>query len=663
MAQEHLTMKTVTLGLAVAVLALQAGPLAAQPAGKLYVANAAGSDIHIIDTATNKVIKRVEVGPQPHGLVATPDGRQMFITIENTGGDEGELLWYDPAADKVTRRLTVGPRPNQPACTPDGKLVYVPCDDATWWVIDTVKRSLIKKIATGGRPHNTLCSADGKRMFLGPKGSYHVLIADTATHKLLGEIPLSDAPRPIVLSKDEKRLYANVDTLIGFEVADVERRKVIQRVQAEVPQELLRQPSRSHGIGLLPNEKELWMCDVYHDRTYVFDLTAQPPRQIATIVMQGGGYWMCFSPEGQFCYISERIGNTVAVIDTASRKTITRVPVGNMPKRVLFVPPSSAGQEWLKPRALRPGDTIALVAPAGPIDMPPLLEYARQLEKAGFKVDIADNIKRRNGYLAGTDDERAAELNRAIRDPNIKAIFACRGGYGLTRIIDRLDYAALRKSPKIVTGFSDLTALHLAIASQARLITFHSPLALHSLWSEKPEYAYSNNAFRRAVFADQYKPGQIGYPLPYPTDQPAPSMLVGGKAQGRLMGGNLTLICSTLGTPYAIEPKGNILFIEDVNEAPYRIDRSLSQLRLAGVLDRVAGVVVGSFTTKDNNAKDAKDTDRVLREYLGQLKVPVLMNFPVGHARNNVTMPHGALAELDADAGVLRLLENPVLVD
>ena len=121
-----------------------------------------------------------------------------------------------------------------------------------------------------------------------------MLIADAVEHKLVGEIPTSDAPRPIALSKDEKRLYANVDTLIGFEVADVEKRKVIHRVEAEVPEELLRKASRSHGIGLRPDEKELWMCDVFHDRTYVFDLTREPPKQVATIVMKGGGYWMCF---------------------------------------------------------------------------------------------------------------------------------------------------------------------------------------------------------------------------------------------------------------------------------------------------------------------------------------------------------------------------------
>ena len=291
----------------------------------------------VIDPNTNKVIKRVEVGPQPHGLVATNDGNQVFLTIENTDGEAGELLWFDPSSDTVTKRLTVGPRPNQMACTPDGKIVYVPCDDASWWVIDAVEGKVIKKIPTGGRPHNTLCSPDGKRMYLGPKGSYHVLIADAVEHKLIGEIPTSDAPRPIVLSKDEKRLFANVDTLIGFEVADVAKRKVIHRIEADVPEELLRKASRSHGIGLTPDEKELWMCDVYHDRTYVFDLTVEPPKQIATIVMKGGGYWMTFAPDGKYCYITERIGDSVAVIDTATRKTTARIEVGKAPKRLLLV--------------------------------------------------------------------------------------------------------------------------------------------------------------------------------------------------------------------------------------------------------------------------------------------------------------------------------------
>jgi YVTN family beta-propeller protein len=331
------TMHLTSLSLPLILTALAAVPDSPSPVHKLYVANAAGNDIHVIDTNTNRVIKRIEVGPEPHGMVATARGDKIFITLENTKGDRGELLWFDPFCDTVTRRLVIGPRPNQLAVTPDGSIAYIPCDDATWWVVDTVKAEVITKIATGGRPHNTLCSPDGRWMYLGPKGSYHVLIADAVTHKLVGEIPLSDAPRPIALSKDGTRLYANVDTLIGFEVADIPRREVIHRVEAEVPEKLLRKASRSHGIGLRPGEKELWMCDVYHDRTYVFDLTTAPPKQVATLVMKGGGYWMAFSRDGTRCYISERVGNTVAVIDTDTRETIARVAVGNVPKRVLVV--------------------------------------------------------------------------------------------------------------------------------------------------------------------------------------------------------------------------------------------------------------------------------------------------------------------------------------
>jgi muramoyltetrapeptide carboxypeptidase len=317
--------------------------------------------------------------------------------------------------------------------------------------------------------------------------------------------------------------------------------------------------------------------------------------------------------------------------------------------------------EWLRPPALKPGDTIAFVAPAAPGELAPLRAYAKRLESAGYKVLIPKDIERRYAYLAGTDEERAAELNAMIRDPNVRAIFPCRGGYGLTRILDRIDYAALRNNPKIITGFSDLTALHLAVARKARVITFHAPMPMRDLWqADKEKFAFAAKSFARAVFADQYKKGETGYTVAVPEDA-KPVKVVGGTARGRLLGGNLTLICATLGTPYAIEPKGAILFVEDVNEAPYRVDRLLSQLRLAGVLDAVAGVVVGNFSVKE--ASDAKEIDRVLREYFGALKVPVVMNFPVGHIPRNATLPHGALVELDADQAVLRVLENPVRLD
>ncbi len=319
---------------------------------------------------------------------------------------------------------------------------------------------------------------------------------------------------------------------------------------------------------------------------------------------------------------------------------------------------TDAPGEWIRPHALRTGDTIAFVAPASPIEKDVVVRYARQLEEAGFRVILPRHPDRADRFLAGSDDERAAELNAAIRDPKVRAIFPCRGGYGVTRILDRLDYAALRADPKIITGFSDLTALHLAVARQAHLVTFHSPMPEHYLYREDGDFAYSATAFRRVLWADKYRKGDRGFTVELPADQPRPAKLVGGKACGRLVGGNLTLICSTLGTPYAIEPRGNILLLEDTGEKPYQIDRAFSQLRLAGVLDAVAGVVIGTF-----DKADAKEVEKVLHDYLGKRSIPAIHNFPVGHGRFNATLPHGARVELDADAGTLRVLENPVTLD
>lgn len=311
--------------------------------------------------------------------------------------------------------------------------------------------------------------------------------------------------------------------------------------------------------------------------------------------------------------------------------------------------------EWLKPPALRPGDTIMFVAPAGPPERKRVETAAQQLRDRGFSVIVPDNLFRKQGYLAGSDDERADELNRAIRDPKVHAIFPVRGGYGLMRILDRVDYAALRKQPKIVTGFSDLTALHLAIARHARLITFHSPMPQAYLWREQGDYAFSADSFRRTVFAGGYAAEREGYVVELPADHPRPTRLVAGKASGRLVGGNLSLVTATLATPYAIDARGGLLFLEDTGEAPYRVDRMLAQLKLAGVLDAAAGIILGSF-----DKADPKETEEVLRHYCAGLRKPVVLNFPVGHTALNATLPHGARAELDADRLQLRLTENPV---
>ena len=183
-------------------------------------------------------------------------------------------------------------------------------------------------------------------------------------------------------------------------------------------------------------------------------------------------------------------------------------------------------------------------------------------------------------------------------------------------------------------------------------------MPMSNLWKgDEAEHAFATRWFQRAVFADQYEGEEPGYTIEVPEDC-RPVCVVGGKAQGRLLGGNLTLLCSTLGTPYAIEPEGAILLIEDVDEAPYRVDRALSQLRLAGGLDAIAGAVIGSFTEKVGD--DTAEYDRIVREYFGSLEVPVVMHYPVGHTRLNATLPHGGLVELDGDEAVVRVVEDPV---
>lgn len=319
-----------------------------------------------------------------------------------------------------------------------------------------------------------------------------------------------------------------------------------------------------------------------------------------------------------------------------------------------------AQDSWLRAPALKVGDTIAFVAPAGPVELKPVERYAKQLEAAGFRVLVPPNIERKWEYLAGTDEERADELNTAIRNPDVNAIFAIRGGFGLTRILDQIDYDSLRKSPKVVVGYSDLTALHLAIARKIQLISFHGPMPMSNLWQEDaPKYQYANDTFRRTIFAKSYGADTVGFAIPLPVANNMRALVV-GRATGRLVGGNLSLICATLGTPYAIDYQDAILFLEDVNEAPYRVDRMLSQLRLAGIFDAVSGVVVGDFSTKDSEEKVAMN--RVLQEYFGRLHVPVVLNFPIGHVPENATIPHGALAEIDSASLSLRLLENPVVV-
>ena len=301
---------------------------------KLYVTNSAGNDVTVIELPSHKVIGSIDVGPHPHGI-ATPASQDVIYV---SGEGRGEFLTIDPFTDKVTGTMKIGPEPNQLAVTPDGKFAYVPVNDGNWEVIDIAAQKIVKRIFTGGRPHNTLCSPNGKRMYLAPMGNPHkVTIVDTSTHEPIGEIPFSNVVRPIALSRDEKRFYAEVDGLIGIEVADVAARKMIHRVPAELATELKTVASRSHGIGIRPDQKEIWACDVEHGLVQVFDRTVEPPKQIATIETGGTVYWLTFSPDGKLCYVSVRGKNDVAAVDTETKKIVTRIPVGEVPKRLIVL--------------------------------------------------------------------------------------------------------------------------------------------------------------------------------------------------------------------------------------------------------------------------------------------------------------------------------------
>jgi YVTN family beta-propeller protein len=328
------------LGLVFALLMLPALATVADPSSKvrhkLYVTNSQGDDVTIIDVATHKPIGRIEVGPLPHGIATS--AKQDFVLVSIEGGKPGELVWFDPKTDKVTKRIPIGPAPNQLAVTPDGKYAYVPVNDGHYEVIDVPNGKIVERIFTGGRPHNTLCSEDGKRMYLAPMGApKKVTVVDTATHKVSGEIPFSSVVRPIALSKDEKRLFAEVDGLVGFEEADVASKKVVHRVAAQLTDDQKKVASRSHGLGIRPDQKEIWECDVEHDVVHVYDITGEAPKQIATISMGGKCYWLTFSPDGKMCYVSVRTQGEVAAVDTATKKIVARMPVGKEPKRLIVV--------------------------------------------------------------------------------------------------------------------------------------------------------------------------------------------------------------------------------------------------------------------------------------------------------------------------------------
>jgi len=326
----------------------------------------------------------------------------------------------------------------------------------------------------------------------------------------------------------------------------------------------------------------------------------------------------------------------------------------------------------IKPAPLEPGDTIMFVAPAGDLNKERMALVKQRLEDMGFITKQRDDLFRSHGYLAGTDEQRAEEIMQAFEDPEVDAIFPGTGGYGTTRMINLLDYKTIRRNPKILVGFSDITGLHLAINRRAGLVTFHTPSPQYGLGSEGNLSDFSAKYFWRAILKSSYydedgEPLKPGWSYEIPEDISQPEIIAQGKARGRLVGGNFSLIAATMGTPYEIQTKGNILFVEDVREAPYRVDRFLSTLKLAGKLDNVNGVILGKFTRTEREGEDPSEFSikEVFEQYFADADYPVIYDFPVGHHKFNASLPVGALCELEATAEGCKItvLEDPVKLD
>ncbi len=314
----------------------------------------------------------------------------------------------------------------------------------------------------------------------------------------------------------------------------------------------------------------------------------------------------------------------------------------------------------VRPPRLARGSRVALVAPAGPLGERDDLQRGIELCQAlGYDPVPGAHVLDRYGYLAGTDQARLADLNLALRDPAIDAVWCLRGGFGVTRILASVDLDALVRHPKAVIGYSDITALLLALHRATGVIGFHGPM------SRAPLTGFSRSHFER-VLGSSEPAGRLGRLAPpagvLVPRAPRIRAIRGGTSEGPLIGGNLTLLAALAGTRHFPLLDGAILFLEEVGEDLYRVDRMLAQLRMIGALERLAGAIIGQFTDMHRGAGEggALGFDEVLSTYFAPLGIPVAYGFPFGHVDDQWTLPIGARARLDAAAGEVDLLEPAV---
>ncbi len=305
----------------------------------------------------------------------------------------------------------------------------------------------------------------------------------------------------------------------------------------------------------------------------------------------------------------------------------------------------------LRPKALKPGDKIGIIATSGPAAAENVKSAKMRLEDLGFRVELASGCFASRGYLAGEDELRADNLNKMFADKTIDGIICLRGGYGSIRILDKVDFGVIKVNPKIFVGYSDVTALHIAINQISGLVTFHGPMASSDI-AGGLDY-FTINEFLRAIM----EPKPMEY-IPNPQDIKIQT-LVKGRACGIIIGGNLSLISATMGTRYEIDTKKKILFLEEIAEEPYRIDRMLTQLALAGKFDDASGIVLGDWNNCESKIYgDSLNLMEVFEDIIIPCGKPIIFNLKAGHCEPKVTLPFGVYALLDADGGKLIIKES-----
>jgi muramoyltetrapeptide carboxypeptidase len=333
---------------------------------------------------------------------------------------------------------------------------------------------------------------------------------------------------------------------------------------------------------------------------------------------------------------------------------------GGLAAALALAPAPAASAAPGKPPRLRPGDTVGLIEPAGFSDGEAQIEAVRfTIEGMGLVPRVAPHVGTRHGYLAGTDEQRAGDVNAMFADPEVKALFAVRGGWGCARLLPLLDWDAIRAHPKLLVGFSDVTALHLAFAARAGFPSIHGPNAANSWakisWESLWRLAFSGETPVFAPAAPDVDP--LG------SERWRIATIRPGQARGRLLGGNLSVLSALVGTPWLPAFDGAILFLEDVGEAEYRIDRMLSQLALSGILGKVAGVVFGQCVrcTAGIPEYSGFTVPQLLEQYLRPLGVPAFAGANIGHVANQLSLPFGVETEIDAESGTIRVLEPAVV--